>query len=191
MGRVQRRRCLPCAPPGGRIEEARRSVCSSALPSRQGARTSPGSPAQGGGSPAAQRLFERGCTDRSADRCADRRTAVTARARASAACRTRTIRRRPASRRRGSSVPLPEHTVAAVTPQAPVHVSRRCPQGLGKTGHRDGRTAAVQRTSPSCLLGKQREETGEGESSHALGTGAATSCARAAPRVRRRQEKTR
>jgi hypothetical protein len=40
-------------PPGGRIEEARRSVCSSALPSRWGARTSPGSPAQGGGSPAA------------------------------------------------------------------------------------------------------------------------------------------
>jgi len=36
MGRVQRRRCLPCAPPGGRIEEARRSVCSSALPRRRG-----------------------------------------------------------------------------------------------------------------------------------------------------------
>ena len=52
-GRAQRRRCLSCAPPGGRIEEARRSVCSSALPSRRGARTSPGSPAVRGGSPAA------------------------------------------------------------------------------------------------------------------------------------------
>ena len=61
-------------PPGGQRGEARRSGCLSALPRRRGARTSPGSPAQGGGSPAAQRPCERGCTDRSADRCADWRT---------------------------------------------------------------------------------------------------------------------
>ena len=41
-----------CAP-RGRIGEARRSVRSSALPSRRGAGTSPGSPAGRGGSPAA------------------------------------------------------------------------------------------------------------------------------------------
>ena len=40
-------------PPGGYGGEARRSRCSSALPRRRGARTSPGSLAQGGGSPAA------------------------------------------------------------------------------------------------------------------------------------------
>ena len=56
-GRAQRRRCSRCAP-------------------RWGARTSPDSPAQGGGSPAAQCPCERGCTDRSADRCADRQYLV-------------------------------------------------------------------------------------------------------------------
>jgi len=40
-------------PPGGYGGEARRSRCSSALPRRRGARTSPGSLAQGGSSPAA------------------------------------------------------------------------------------------------------------------------------------------
>jgi len=70
------------SPLGGQIGEARRSLCSSALPSRWGAGTAPGSPAVRGGSPAAQRPFERGCTDRSADRCADRHTLVTARVRA-------------------------------------------------------------------------------------------------------------
>jgi hypothetical protein len=48
-----------------------------------GRKQSPGSTAQGGGSPAAQRPFERGCTDRSADRCADWHTCSTTRARAS------------------------------------------------------------------------------------------------------------
>jgi hypothetical protein len=43
---------------------------------------SPGSPAPDGGSAAAQRPCERGCTDRSADRCADRHTAPSVRARA-------------------------------------------------------------------------------------------------------------
>jgi hypothetical protein len=52
-GRAQRRRCLPCAPPGGQRGKARRSVRSSALPRRRGARTSPGSPATRGGSLAA------------------------------------------------------------------------------------------------------------------------------------------
>ena len=51
--------------------QARRSLCSSALPSRWGARTSPGSPAQGGGGAAAQCPCECGCPDWSADRCAD------------------------------------------------------------------------------------------------------------------------
>ena len=51
-GRAQRRRCLPCAPPGGRIGKARRSICSSALPRRRGAGTLPGSPAVRGGCPA-------------------------------------------------------------------------------------------------------------------------------------------
>jgi len=60
------------SPLGGQIGEARRSLCSSALPSRWGAGTAPGSPAVRGGSPAAQRPFERGCTDRSAGGCADR-----------------------------------------------------------------------------------------------------------------------
>ena len=46
---------LPAVPPGGRMGEARRSVCSSALPSRRGAGTRPGSPAVRGGSPAATR----------------------------------------------------------------------------------------------------------------------------------------
>jgi hypothetical protein len=81
-GRAQRRRCLPCVPPGGQRGEARRSLYLSALPRRRGARTSPGSSARGGGSPAAQRPFERGCTDRSADRCADRHTDPSVRARA-------------------------------------------------------------------------------------------------------------
>ena len=81
-GRAQRRRCLPCVPPGGRSGEARRSVRSNALPSRRGAGTAPGSPAVRGGSPAAQRPFERGCTDRSAGGCADRRTFSTTRVRA-------------------------------------------------------------------------------------------------------------
>ena len=44
---------LTAVPQGGRIGEARRSVRSSALPSRQGVGTSPGSPARGRGSPAA------------------------------------------------------------------------------------------------------------------------------------------
>src|SRR5207249_7417866 len=52
-GRAQRRRCLPLCPWGGGSVKARRSLCSSALPSRRGARTSPGSPAVRGGSPAA------------------------------------------------------------------------------------------------------------------------------------------
>jgi hypothetical protein len=43
----------------------------------------------------------------------------------------------------------------------------------------------------TALLGKQREETGEGESSHASGMGAEPSCVRAVPRARRRKEKTR
>jgi hypothetical protein len=43
---------LTAVPLGGRIEEARRSVCSSALPSRRGAGTWPGSPAGSGSSPA-------------------------------------------------------------------------------------------------------------------------------------------
>ena len=47
-----------------------------------GAGISPGSPAQGGGSAAAQCPCERGCTDRSADRCADRHTSMPAHARA-------------------------------------------------------------------------------------------------------------
>ena len=51
-GRAQRRRCLPLCPCGGRIGKARRSVCSSALPRRRGARTWPGSPAARGGCPA-------------------------------------------------------------------------------------------------------------------------------------------
>jgi hypothetical protein len=51
--RAQRRRCLPCVPPGGQRGEARCSGCSSALPSRQGAGTRPGSPVARGGSPAA------------------------------------------------------------------------------------------------------------------------------------------
>ena len=38
-GRAQRRRCLPSEPLGGRMGEARRSSCSSALPSRRGAGT--------------------------------------------------------------------------------------------------------------------------------------------------------
>jgi hypothetical protein len=42
-GRAQRRRCLPLCPCGGRIGEVRRSVHSSALPSRRGAGTSSGS----------------------------------------------------------------------------------------------------------------------------------------------------
>jgi hypothetical protein len=58
-------------PLGGYGDKARRSIRSSALPSRQGAGTWPGSPVAGGGSPAAQRPFERGCTDRSAGGCAD------------------------------------------------------------------------------------------------------------------------
>ena len=57
-GRAQRRRCLPCAPPGGRIGKARRSVCSSALPRRRGAGTRPGSPAACGGCPAVA-LYQR------------------------------------------------------------------------------------------------------------------------------------
>jgi hypothetical protein len=40
-GRAQRRRCLPAVPLGGRIGEARRSLCLSALPSRRGAKTVP------------------------------------------------------------------------------------------------------------------------------------------------------
>ena len=62
-------------------------------------------------------------------------------------------------RRRGSDVAW--QPTATVTPQTPGHVSRRCPQGLGTTGHRDGRTAVVQGTSPSCLLEKPGEEPGE------------------------------
>ena len=57
-GRAQRRRCLPCAPPGGRIGKARRSVRSSALPRRRGAGTWPGSPAARGGCPAVA-LYQR------------------------------------------------------------------------------------------------------------------------------------
>jgi hypothetical protein len=159
------------------------------------------------------------CTDRSAGGCADWHTFSTTRARASggleaaeasplrcagwsadcgaAGCPWSTARARvPAaghctSPAAGSAGPLRGYTAVAVTQQAPVHVSGRCSQGLGKTGYRDGRMAAVQGTSPSCLLGKQREETGEGESSHASDTGAETSCARATPRARRHQEKTR
>jgi hypothetical protein len=79
-GRAQRRRCLPAVSLGGRSGEARRSVCSSALPSRRG-------PERG---LAAQRLAgavrrRRGisrCTDRSAGGCADRRTFTTVCARA-------------------------------------------------------------------------------------------------------------
>jgi hypothetical protein len=52
-GRAQRRRCLPCAPPGGQRGEARRRNCLSALPSRRGAGTWPGSPAGSRGRPAA------------------------------------------------------------------------------------------------------------------------------------------
>ena len=47
-----------------------------------GRKQRPGSPAARGGSPAAQRPLERGCTDRSAGGCADRRTDPSARARA-------------------------------------------------------------------------------------------------------------
>ena len=53
--------------------------------------------------------------------------------------------------------------MAAVMLQAPGHQSRRCPQELWITGHREGRTAAGQGTPPSCLLGKQRQEPGEGK----------------------------
>ncbi len=69
-------------PPGGRMGEARRSIRSSALPSRWGAGTCPGSPAVRGGSPAAQRPCERGCTDRSAGGCADWPTFTTVHVRA-------------------------------------------------------------------------------------------------------------
>ena len=69
-------------PLGGGSVKARRSRCSSALPSRRGVGTMPGSPAVRGGSPAAQRPCERGFTDRSADRCADWCTDPSVRARA-------------------------------------------------------------------------------------------------------------
>jgi hypothetical protein len=37
-----------------------------------------------------------------------------------------------------------------------------CPQELGKTAPKDGRTAMVQGMLPACLLGRQHAETGEG-----------------------------
>jgi hypothetical protein len=65
--------------------------------------------------------------------------------------------------------------------QAPVHGPGCWPHGLGKTGDTDGRTAVVQGTSASCLLGKPWEDTGEEERTHVSGTGAEPSWARAAP----------
>jgi hypothetical protein len=79
-GRVQRRRCLPCAPPGGRIEEARRRVCSSALPRRRGPEHRLA--AQPCAGAVRRRRGISRCTDRSAGGCADWRTLVTTRARA-------------------------------------------------------------------------------------------------------------
>ena len=102
-GRAQRRQCLPSQPPGGRSGKARRSSGSSALPSLRGAGTSPGSPAVRGGSPAVQRPLERGCTDRSAGGCADRYTAATIRARATAAGHRRPARGLAAPHKAGAA----------------------------------------------------------------------------------------
>ena len=97
----QARACLPCTrsacyrrpqtgrtahPHGGAVTEQRTtktlaSPCVGALPSRWGARTSPGSPASLRGSVQRRRLTSR-CTDRSAGGCADRRPDATTRARA-------------------------------------------------------------------------------------------------------------
>ena len=94
-------------PLGGR-GEARRSGCSSALPSRRGLER--GLAAQPCAGAVQRRRCISRCTDRSAGGCADRCTFSTTRARA-------TMRRpqRSASgeqRRAGSSVPLPGQTMA-------------------------------------------------------------------------------
>ena len=58
-GRAQRRRCLPCAPPGGRIGEGTGAASVRArVPRRRGAGTWPGSPAARGGCPAVA-LYQR------------------------------------------------------------------------------------------------------------------------------------
>jgi hypothetical protein len=181
------------------MARAERRDCLGALPRRWGAGTSPGSSAQGGGGTAARCPCERGCPDRSADRYADRPPCLPAHARACGigrrggsasavclmaepwtmvawACGPRDRTTLPPQRRARWSV----DTVVAVTPQAPVHVSRCCPHALGKTGHREGRMAAVQGTSASCLLGKQWAETGAGRARKSS-AGAEPSCARAAP----------
>ena len=178
--------------------KARRSLCSSALPSRRGARTSPGSPAVRGGSPAATRYqplhgpvrgrlrrqaysFDHSCASFAwSGRRGGIASAVCLMAQpwtmVAWACGPRDRTTLPPQRRACWSV----DTVVAVTPQAPVHVSRCCPHALGKTGHREGRMAAVQGTSASCLLGKQWAETGAGRA-RTSSAGAEPSCARAAP----------
>jgi hypothetical protein len=79
-GRAQRRRCLPCVPPGGQRGEARRSVRSSALSSRRGARYGLAAQRCAGAVQRRRRISR--CTDRSAGGCADWHTVSATRARA-------------------------------------------------------------------------------------------------------------
>ena len=68
-GRAQRRRCLPCAPPGGRRWGYRRSICSSACALTRGAGACLAAQ-QPAGAVQRQRGISR-CTDRSVDGGAD------------------------------------------------------------------------------------------------------------------------
>ncbi len=71
-----------CAPKGGGLVRQGAAAVRARCRADGGPEAAPGSSAVRGGSLAAQRLLERGCTDRSAGGCADRHTFSTTRARA-------------------------------------------------------------------------------------------------------------
>jgi hypothetical protein len=150
-GRAQRRRCLPLCPCGGRIGKARRSVCLSALPRRQGAGTWPGSPAARGGSPAATGYQPR-------------HRPVRGRLRRPAVPRRLFVREPwpvshsalPAASRAdaGSARPFSGHA-AVVAVHARMLQGKSYAQALGKRACTSRTTAVDRVTSVACMVGEQ------------------------------------
>ena len=155
---------------GGSARQGAASV-RARCPRRRGARTVPGSPAEGGGSPAWRGISRR--TDRSADGCADWRTFCDS-------LSASQVRWPPCSasseqRDEGSSRPWAGHTAAAVTTQVRVLPTRSYPHVLGKRGRTRRSTAAVRGTWVGAWWREQEGERFGAVRQHAVvGVGATT-----------------
>ena len=170
-GRAQRRRCLPCAPPGGRRWRQGAASVRARCRTDGGPEQCLAAQRQGGGSPAWRRGISR-CTDRSAGGCADRQYLCDS----LSASHGRRPPRAASSWQcdEGSSRPLSGHTAAAVTAQVRVLPSRSYPHALGKRGRTSRSTAAVRGTWVVCLWREQEGERFGAARHHAVVRGWAT-----------------